>query len=79
MLQAFLTHCSRDQGIPSSTETTLLPIGGLRSGAPANRLSGLKAFQEVSYNGGGLVTWSHFVSLVMNGTHLQGVSTGLGL
>lgn len=79
MLQAFLTHCSHDQGIPSSTETTLLPVGGLHSGAPANHQSGLKAFQKVSYNGGGLVTWPHFVSFVMNGTHLQGVSMGLGL
>ena len=77
MLLVFLTHCSHDQGSPSSTETALLPIGGLCSGAPANHRSGLKAFREVSYNGGGLVTWSQFVPLVMNGTHLQGVSMGL--
>lgn len=77
MLQVFLTHCSHHQAIPSSTETALLPVGGLRSGAPANHWSGLKVFQEVSHSGGGLVTWSHFASLVMNGTRLQGVSMGL--
>lgn len=45
------------RGLSLTERTIILPVGGLRSGVPANYGSGLeKAFQEVSCNHGGLVT-----------------------